>query len=103
MNRDKYYGMFPLTIWTFVIHSVIQSVGGFVINITYIPIKDTKTLYPTEGFFIALRSLKAGTGKKFAGTNTVLRTGKLSTGTGAAPGLIRPGKLMDQSCAVQWR
>jgi hypothetical protein len=43
-------------------HPVIPSVGGFVITLTHILIKDTKTLYPTEGFFIALRNLKTGPG-----------------------------------------
>jgi hypothetical protein len=41
-------------------HPVIPSVGGFVITLTHILIKDTKTLYPTEGFFMDL-------GEKFTG------------------------------------
>jgi hypothetical protein len=39
-------------------------VGGFVKSLTHILIKDTKTLYPTEGFFMDL-------GEKFTGMKCI--------------------------------
>jgi hypothetical protein len=56
MSKDKYYRVSLPTIGDLklLFHPVIPSVGGFIITLTYILIKDTKTLYPTEGFFMDL-------------------------------------------------